>query len=53
MDEELRKALILLEELFGQVSPAAGTTAAWSVAAAARGLQAGKLYVVEGAGVNC
>ena len=46
--EELRKAIILLEELFGQLSPAPGTTASWSVAAAARGLRAGTLYVVEG-----
>ena len=46
--EELRKAVILLEEMFGQLSPAPGTTAAWSVAAAARGLRAGTLYVVEG-----
>ena len=41
-------ALEALEEAFGQVTPAAGTTAAWSTAAAATGLRAGKIYVVEG-----
>jgi hypothetical protein len=46
--DELVKALVTLEELFGQLTPAAGTTAAWSVAAAARGLRVGKLYVREG-----
>ena len=42
--DELMAALEALEEAFGQVTPAAGTTAAWSTAAAATGLRAGKIY---------
>ena len=48
LHDELVTALEALEEFFGQLTPAAGTTAAWSVAAAAAGLRAGKVYVVEG-----